>query len=92
MQDERDEIRRDLQQHGYTVLPARTLSPIGTEVEAEVREDLNRCSMSIHLIGNHYSLTPENAMTSLVEIQNELAIERGERGRVHTPRLDSARH
>ena len=80
LQDEHDEIRRDLQQHGYTVLPGRTLSPIGSEVEAEVREDLARCSMSIHLIGNHYSLTPEDAMTSLVEIQNELAIERGERG------------
>jgi hypothetical protein len=80
LQDERDAIRRDLQQHGYTVLPARTLSPVGTEVEAEVREDLDRCSMSIHLIGNHYSLVPENATTSLVEIQNELAIERGERG------------
>lgn len=80
LQDERDAIRRDLQQHGYTVLPTRTLSPIGTEVESEVREDLDRCSMSIHLIGNHYSLVPENAMTSLVEIQNELAIERGERG------------
>jgi len=81
LQDEHDEIRRDLQQHGYTVLPGRTLSPIGEEVEAEVREDLKRCSMSIHLIGNHYSLTPENAMTSLVEIQSELAIERGEQGR-----------
>ena len=80
LEDEHDEIRRDLQQHGYTVLPGRTLSPVGSEVEAEVREDLNRCSMSIHLIGNHYSLTPEDAMTSLVEIQNELAIERGERG------------
>ena len=80
LQDERDAIRRDLQQHGYTVLPARTLSPVGTEVEAEVREDLDRCSMSIHLIGNHYSLMPENSTTSLVEIQNELAIERGERG------------
>jgi hypothetical protein len=80
LQDEHDEIRRDLQQHGYTVLPGRTLSPICEDVEAEVREDLKRCSMSIHLIGNHYSMTPENAMTSLVEIQNELAVERGERG------------
>jgi TIR domain len=80
LQDERDAIRRDLQQHGYTVLPARALSSIGAEVERVVREDLARCSMSIHLIGNHYSLTPEDAMTSLVEIQNEVAIERGERG------------
>lgn len=80
LQDERDTIRRELQQRGYTVLPARTLSPVGIEVEAEVRDDLDQCSMSIHLIGNHYSLTPENAMTSLTEIQSELAIERAERG------------
>lgn len=80
LEDAHDEIRRDLQQRGYTVLPDRALSPVGAEVEAEVREDLARCSMSIHLVGNHYSMTPENATTSLTEIQNELAIERGERG------------
>jgi hypothetical protein len=80
LQDQRDAIRRDLQQHGYTVLPARALSPIGAEVEAALREDLSRCSMSIHLIGKRFSLTPEGAVTSLAEIQNELAIERGERG------------
>jgi hypothetical protein len=80
LQDERDAIRRELQQHGYTVLPARELSEVGAEVEAEVREDLARCAMSIHLIGNRYSLTPENSTTSLVEIQNELAIERGDSG------------
>jgi len=80
LQDERDTIRRDLQQHGYTVLPAHPLSAIGADVEREVRDDLARCSMSIHLIGSHYSLTPEDATTSLSEIQNEVAIERGEQG------------
>src|SRR5262249_57483255 len=45
-----------------------------------VREDLCKCSMSIHLIGRNYSLVPEGAGASLQEIQNELAIERGEQG------------
>jgi TIR domain len=80
LQEQHDAIRRDLQQHGYTVLPAESLPTVGSEVETAVREDLARCSMSIHLVGKRYSLTPEGSMSSLVEIQNELAIERGERG------------
>jgi hypothetical protein len=80
LKDQREAIKRDLQQHGYTVLPARALSPIGAEVETAVRENLARCSMSIHLIGKRYGLTPEGAVASLVEIQHELAIERGKRG------------
>jgi TIR domain-containing protein len=78
--EEHDTIRRDLQQHGYVVLPAQPLPTVGSDVEAAVREDLARSSMSIHLVGNHYSLTPEGATSSLVEIQNELAIERAGRG------------
>lgn len=80
LQEQHDAIRRDLQQHGYTVLPTQSLPTVGSDVEAAVREDLARSSMSIHLIGKRYSLTPEGSMSSLSEIQNELAIERGERG------------
>jgi hypothetical protein len=36
--------------------------------------------MSIHLIGKHYGLVPEGGLASLIEIQNELAIERVEAG------------
>jgi hypothetical protein len=80
LQEQHDAIRRDLQQHGYTVLPAQSLPNVGTDVEAAVREDLARSSMSIHLVGKRYSLTPEGSLSSLIEIQNELAIERAERG------------
>ncbi len=80
LKEQREAIKRDLQQHGYTVLPARSLPSVASEVEAAVREDLLRCSMSIHLIGKTYSLVPEGAVASLLEIQNELAIERGEKG------------
>ncbi len=80
LQEQRDAIRRELQQHGYTVLPDRSLPLTGAEVEAAVRADLARCSMSIHLIGKRYSLTPEGAVASLEEIQNEMAVERASQG------------
>lgn len=75
----RDTIRRDLQQHGYVVLPSQPLPLSASEVNDAVRSDLARCRMSIHLIGRCYSVVPEESEQSLVEIQNELAIERGVR-------------
>jgi hypothetical protein len=80
LREKRDAIRRDLQQHGCAVLPNRPLPVTAAEMRAAVREDLARCRMSIHLIGESYSLVPEGGVESLQEIQNELAIERGEKG------------
>ncbi|HEY6138007.1 MAG TPA: hypothetical protein VI670_09620 [Thermoanaerobaculia bacterium] len=78
--DERDSIKRDLQQHGYMVLPDDPLPLVASEVKAAVRNDLSRCRLSIHLIGRSYGVVPEGGEESLIEIQNELAIERGARG------------
>ncbi len=78
--EQRDAIKRDLVQHGYTVLPARALPAVASAVTAAIREDLSRCRMSIHLMGKSYSFVPEGGAKSLLEIQNELAIERGENG------------
>src|SRR5688500_9613376 len=80
LKDSREEIRRDLVQHGYTVLPDRPLPLAAGEVEAAVREDLARCRRSIHLVRRSYSLLPEGAMLSLGELQNGLAIERAGAG------------
>lgn len=77
LREQRETIKRDLQQHGYTVLPASTLPQVESEVKEAVRMDLAQCQMSIHLIGKTFSLVPEGSMQSLLEIQNELAIERG---------------
>lgn len=78
--DERDSIKRDLQQHGYTALPDDPLPLGASEMKAAVRNDLSRCRLSIHLIGRSHGLVPEGGEESLIEIQNELAIERGARG------------
>ncbi len=70
-------IKRDLEQHGYTVLPDRALQALSsTEAEAAVREDLARCRLSVHLVGRTYSAVPEGGIRSLTEIQNDLATER----------------
>jgi hypothetical protein len=80
LREQRDAIRRDLQQHGYTVLPDRALPSTASELKAAVREDLSRCQLSVHLFGKNYSLVPEGEVESFLEIQNELAIERAEKG------------
>jgi hypothetical protein len=80
LKDQREAIRRDLQQHGYTVLPARGLPLAASEMKTSLEEDLAQSRMSIHLVGKNYGLVPEGSNESLLEIQNELAIERGKQG------------
>jgi hypothetical protein len=78
LREQCEAIKRDLQQHGYTVLPARALPLVASELRAAVRNDLAQCRMSIHLVGKSHSFVPEASAESLLQIQNELAIERGE--------------
>jgi hypothetical protein len=80
LREQRDALKRDLQQQGYTVLPDRPVSYLVDEAQAAIREDLARCRMSIHPIGRKYSLVPEGATESLIELQHELATERAQRG------------
>lgn len=79
LKEKRDVLRRELQGSGYAVLPDRPLPLFGPECEAMVREQLARCRMSIHLVGQNYGIVPEGSTTSVVALQNELAVERGVR-------------
>lgn len=80
LRETREALRRDLQQHGYTVYPDAIIPLEADEAEAAVREDLARSRMSIHLIGANYGMVPEGGVQSLVELQHELATERAEQG------------
>lgn len=71
---ERDQIRRDLQARGHTVLPDQHLPLTGPELDTMVRATLQSCGLSIHLIGERYGVVPEAATHSLVEMQNALAM------------------
>ncbi len=73
LRDRRDALARDLQQHGYQVLPARDLPLVADDLTAAVQEDLTGCRLSIHLVGRTYGLVPEGGTQSIVELQHEIA-------------------
>lgn len=72
---QRNIIKRELQRHGYHVLPNQTLPTRLAELEQTAKKDLQECSLSIHLIGSAYGEIPEGAERSVVDIQNQLAAE-----------------
>jgi len=74
---QRNIIRRELQRHGYKVLPDHTLPNNIDELEKIVTDELGECSMSIHLIGNSYGEIPKGSDQSVVDIQNKFATDRG---------------
>jgi TIR domain len=76
LREQREAIKRDLQQHGHVVLPSQALPLVAPELKDSLRADLAKCQLSIHLVGKNYSLVPEGSTTSLVEVQNEMAIAR----------------
>lgn len=79
---ERDRIKFELVDRGYTVLPEGELPSTSPEFEAAVREAVGRARLSVHLIGERYGMVPEGAKgKSVVKLQNEIAAERsGESG------------
>lgn len=80
LKERRDSIKRELQGHGYTVLPDQPLPLVASEAAATAREQLTRCRLSIHIVGQNYGIVPEGATTSIVALQHELAIERAAAG------------
>jgi energy-coupling factor transporter ATP-binding protein EcfA2 len=71
-------IRRELEQFGYTVLPASPL-PLSHEVDDVIRENLARTGLAIHLVGSRYGTVAEGWDESLVELQYRLAGEESNR-------------
>lgn len=68
-------IKRELQRHGYKVLPNQSLPTSVKELERVVRQDLAVSKLSIHLIGDSYGEVPEGSRMSVIDLQNKLAAE-----------------
>jgi hypothetical protein len=80
LSEERDQIKRELQNRGYDILPDKELSFISPNYEEAVRECVGRAKLSVHLIGGSYGIIPEGAGSrSIVRLQNEIAAERSRR-------------
>jgi hypothetical protein len=78
---QRNIIKRELQRHGYIVLPNQTLPGNYNELEKIVQRDLADSSLSIHLIGSAYGEIPTGADRSVVDIQNRIAAEKSLRAK-----------
>ena len=81
IREQRESLRRDLQQQGYRVLPERPIPHEHSEAIALIREDLAQARMAVHMLGRHYGVVPEGATRSIAELQYELATERAAQGR-----------
>ena len=73
---QRNIIKRELQRHGYVVLPNQTLPGTVSDLEKIVQRDLKESNLSIHLIGSAYGEIPVGSDRSVVDIQNKLAAEK----------------
>ena len=73
----REILEGDLKRHGYAVLPDQELPRDEEEYVAEVERLLERCRLSIHLVGETYGGVPDGpSQKSEAVLQNELAVKR----------------
>jgi hypothetical protein len=70
---ERDVIKRELQRHGYKVLPDYNLPTEKKALETSIREYMKECKLSIHLIGSSYGDYVQGTESSLIDIENRIA-------------------
>jgi hypothetical protein len=75
IQSHTDQIRRELEDRGYAVLPEKPLPESAEEITELVRHDLARSVLAIHAIGSRYGVVPEDEARSVVEIQYDLSLE-----------------
>ncbi len=73
MRDTRDVVQRELEDRGFRVLPEQEFPEDLDGLTKSVQADLERCVLSVHLIGVRYGAVPEGTEKSSVELQAELA-------------------
>ena len=74
--DKIGELRRDLKDRGYVVLPDADLPYRASAYKDKVRGFLKQAVLSVHLVGGDYGFVPEGETKSNVWLQHDLAMER----------------
>jgi hypothetical protein len=75
LREERDRIKRELQQNGFDVMPDQEPPLTADGFKQTVSACLQRCRLSVHLVGKHYGIVPEGESRSIVRLQHDLALE-----------------
>lgn len=82
----REILEAELTGLGYTVLPNRELPREEADYVTTVAGLLERCQLSVHLVGETYGGVPDGpSQKSVVQLQNELAVKQSRSGAL--PRL-----
>ncbi|MFC2138269.1 hypothetical protein ACFLTE_08850, partial [Bacteroidota bacterium] len=68
----RDLVKKELQMHGYHILPDKPLSTNANDSKKELIEYIKKAFLSIHIIGNEGKYLNGNDQ-SLIEVQNQIA-------------------
>jgi hypothetical protein len=68
-------IKRELEKHGWIVLPNEKYPENVDDLENFVLENLEKCSTSIHLIGSVFANQSSYAESYTIEVENRLAAE-----------------
>jgi hypothetical protein len=82
LQEKRESIKRQLTERGCTVLPKGPLPLVYADLSECIAGLLDQCDISIHLLGDHYGVVPEETEKSIPFIQNELAEEKSKTGKL----------
>jgi hypothetical protein len=72
----RDNVRRELGQHGYRVVPDRALPLAADELVPLIEADLGQACLTVHPVGARYGFIPEGESRSIVELQIDRATTR----------------
>jgi len=82
---DQERIRGELRAHGCTILPDQMhhFPNVETEYVKEASDLLNRCQLSVHLVGSSGGKVPDGESgKSAVQLQNELAAKKSKEGRL----------
>jgi hypothetical protein len=75
MREAREGLRRELEDRGYAVLPSGDAAEDLATYTQDVRRDIARSRLSVHLLGQRFGTTLEGSSESGVAIQAALALE-----------------
>ncbi len=73
LENHRESVRREIIRNGYNVFPETNLSESYSSLEQQIKESLNHCSISVHLIGEDSGKLIKDRGLPMVEIENLLA-------------------
>ena len=73
---ERNIIRRELRNMGYTVLPNTAFPHNQKELEINIKNELNQSILAIHLFGNDFGEELEGSEDSVMSLQNRFSNEK----------------